>query len=193
MSALTAITPQVTAVLGWTLIHFVWQATVIAAALGFVLQLIPRGFARTRYVAGCVALALMPLASVATAWRVAASRGGGSAVVRSVGARQQIGNCCDCAGSRDRRSRSADAAGDAGADGVVPACHRRPLRAGDRDALGRRRLVAGRPLLLAAPRWRLVAGSAFADERDDRGAVALGRRQRGNRDALESARATCGC
>ena len=45
MSELTAIAPQITAVLGWTLIHFVWQATVIAAALGFGLQLIPRGFA----------------------------------------------------------------------------------------------------------------------------------------------------
>ena len=52
MTALMALAPQVTAALGWTLIHFVWQATVIAAALGFALQLIPRRFAKTRYVAG---------------------------------------------------------------------------------------------------------------------------------------------
>ena len=72
MSELMAIAPQMTAVLGWTLIHFVWQATVIAAALGFALQLIPRGFARTRYITGCIALALMPIVSAATAWRMAA-------------------------------------------------------------------------------------------------------------------------
>jgi len=72
MSELTAIAPQMMAVLGWTLIHFVWQATAVAAALGFALQLIPRGFARTRYIAGCVALALMPIVSAATAWRMAA-------------------------------------------------------------------------------------------------------------------------
>ena len=75
MSELTGIAPQITAILGWTLIHFVWQATFLAAALGFVLQVIPRGFARTRYVAGCLALALMPLAAVATAWRVAVPAG----------------------------------------------------------------------------------------------------------------------
>ena len=40
---------------------------------GFALQLIPRRFAKTRYVAGCIALALMPIVAVATAWRVAAS------------------------------------------------------------------------------------------------------------------------
>lgn len=50
--------------LSWTLMHFLWQGTAIAALLGVALALLrsPRG----RYAAGCVALLLMALAPLAT-------------------------------------------------------------------------------------------------------------------------------
>ena len=37
-----------TAVLGWTLIHFLWQGTAIALALAMVLAVLPRSAARIR-------------------------------------------------------------------------------------------------------------------------------------------------
>ena len=48
-----------TAVLGWTLIHFLWQGTAIALALAMGLAVLPRRAARIRYAAGCFALLLM--------------------------------------------------------------------------------------------------------------------------------------
>ena len=57
-------------VLGWTLVHFVWQGLVLAAALGLALLLVPRRRAGLRYALGCVTLALMAAAPPATAWRL---------------------------------------------------------------------------------------------------------------------------
>jgi beta-lactamase regulating signal transducer with metallopeptidase domain len=59
--------------LGWTLIHFVWQATVVAMLLVAALRLLRRCSANCRYVAGCVALALMVALPVATVSFVAVS------------------------------------------------------------------------------------------------------------------------
>ena len=39
--------------LGWTLIHFVWQATLVALLLGGVLRVLRRHSANVRYLAGC--------------------------------------------------------------------------------------------------------------------------------------------
>ena len=60
-----------TAVLGWTLIHFLWQGTAIALALAMALAVLPRRAARMRYGAGCFALLLMLLAPALTAWQLA--------------------------------------------------------------------------------------------------------------------------
>ena len=53
-----ALLDRVSDVIGWGLIHFLWQGTVLAVLLGLTLLVLPRGFARARYVAGCVTLAL---------------------------------------------------------------------------------------------------------------------------------------
>jgi beta-lactamase regulating signal transducer with metallopeptidase domain len=60
-----------TAVLGWTLIHFLWQGTAIALALAIALAVVPRRAARIRYAAGCFALLLMLIVPAVTAWQLA--------------------------------------------------------------------------------------------------------------------------
>jgi len=54
-------------VVGWVLLHFVWQGTVIALALAVLLALTGDGQARLRYALSCSALAIMIAATVATA------------------------------------------------------------------------------------------------------------------------------
>ena len=61
----------VTDVLGWTLLHFVWQGTLAALALSAVLSLLPRRWAAVRYVLACVTLAVMALLPIATALTLA--------------------------------------------------------------------------------------------------------------------------
>ncbi len=45
--------------LGWALVHFLWQGSLIAAALALVLSRLRRHPAQARYLAGCAALAAM--------------------------------------------------------------------------------------------------------------------------------------
>ncbi len=71
MTNLPALLDRVSDVIGWGLIHFLWQGTVLAVLLGLTLLVLPRGFARARYVAGCVTLALMLLAPTFTIWQLA--------------------------------------------------------------------------------------------------------------------------
>ena len=55
--------------LGWTLVHFVWQATVVALILAIVLRLLRRYSVNLRYIIACIALAvivLMPAATIRT-------------------------------------------------------------------------------------------------------------------------------
>ena len=44
-----AMSPSVITILGWTLVHFLWQGSAIAIGLGLVLGILPRSFARSRY------------------------------------------------------------------------------------------------------------------------------------------------
>ncbi len=60
-----------TYVIGWTLVHFVWQGILLAAALGIVRLLIPQRFVGLRYAAGCVTLAAMIAAPLLTAGQIA--------------------------------------------------------------------------------------------------------------------------
>src|SRR5262249_32939753 len=46
-------------VLGWTLIHFTWQGTLVALSLAGVLRMLRGLSTNTRYAAACVALLLM--------------------------------------------------------------------------------------------------------------------------------------
>src|SRR5215475_9657834 len=46
-------------VLGWTLIHFTWQGTLVALSLAGVLQILRGASTNARYAASCVALLLM--------------------------------------------------------------------------------------------------------------------------------------
>jgi beta-lactamase regulating signal transducer with metallopeptidase domain/parvulin-like peptidyl-prolyl isomerase len=60
--------------LGWTLLHFVWQAAALGLALACFLAVGRRASASVRYLAGCSALALMALAATGTfAWQMAAT------------------------------------------------------------------------------------------------------------------------
>lgn len=55
-------------VLGWALIHFTWQGTLVALSLACVLRLLRGASTNTRYAAACVALLLMsslPLSTIA--------------------------------------------------------------------------------------------------------------------------------
>ncbi len=53
-----------TSALGWSLLHFLWQGTLIALAAKLVLSMLPRRHAPVRYAVAAGALALMPLAVV---------------------------------------------------------------------------------------------------------------------------------
>src|SRR5215207_5282818 len=68
-------------VAGWTLLHFVWQGTLAALALGFALALVPRRWARVRYVVACVALIGMLALPLITASYIARNPGGLQGVV----------------------------------------------------------------------------------------------------------------
>lgn len=52
--------------LGWTLLQFLWQGTVIALALALVLAILHAKSANARYLAGCIALAASALSPIAT-------------------------------------------------------------------------------------------------------------------------------
>ena len=54
-------------VVGWTLIHFVWQGIVLAVATAIVLGACRQRSANTRYLVACVGLVLMVVAPVVTA------------------------------------------------------------------------------------------------------------------------------
>src|SRR5262249_21806697 len=54
--------------LGWALIHFMWQGTLVALLLAGLLKASPRRASRARYAAACIAMLLMsmlPLTTVA--------------------------------------------------------------------------------------------------------------------------------
>ena len=57
---------SLTEILGWTLLHFVWQGTLAALALGGILSVLPRRWANPRYLLACVTLAAMALLPLAT-------------------------------------------------------------------------------------------------------------------------------
>jgi beta-lactamase regulating signal transducer with metallopeptidase domain len=66
MIATNWLSREETVALGWTLIHFLWQGTAIALAYALVDRLTRRASTALRYLVALCALALMPLAVVAT-------------------------------------------------------------------------------------------------------------------------------
>ena len=62
--------------LGWTLVHFVWQAAAVALLLAVVLRLSRKSSANLRYILACSALALMVLLPVMTIRAVNVSAAG---------------------------------------------------------------------------------------------------------------------
>ena len=53
--------------IGWALVHFLWQGTVVALVLAAAMRLLRRGSAQARWVAACAALGLMAMLPVVTA------------------------------------------------------------------------------------------------------------------------------
>lgn len=64
---------QIVQKLGWTLLHFVWQAAVVVLILAFLLWLLRKSTANLRYTISCSALALVVLLPVITIRLVPAS------------------------------------------------------------------------------------------------------------------------
>lgn len=58
--------PAVTQLIGWSLLHFLWQGALLALSLKLLLFLLRNRSAQARYVAACGALALLALAPVIT-------------------------------------------------------------------------------------------------------------------------------
>jgi beta-lactamase regulating signal transducer with metallopeptidase domain len=56
--------------IGWSLLHLVWQAAIVAVVLACALQLMRKASANSRYAVSCMALAAMLLLPAATAIRV---------------------------------------------------------------------------------------------------------------------------
>jgi beta-lactamase regulating signal transducer with metallopeptidase domain/HEAT repeat protein len=63
---------------GWVLVHFIWQGAAIGLALAVLLAIAGEAQARVRYALSCGALALMLVATLATAARVVTGRAGRS-------------------------------------------------------------------------------------------------------------------
>ena len=60
------LSPEMTQTLGWTLVHFIWQAMAIALILALALKLLHKSSAHLRYLTACIALALIVLMPVIT-------------------------------------------------------------------------------------------------------------------------------
>jgi beta-lactamase regulating signal transducer with metallopeptidase domain len=52
--------------LGWTLLHFIWQAAAVALLLGILLAVLRKSSANVRYIAACTALGLIVLLPIVT-------------------------------------------------------------------------------------------------------------------------------
>src|SRR6266480_2331767 len=60
--------------IGWALLHFIWQGTLVAALTGIVLACLRNGAADVRYVVSAIGLSLMltlPAVTAAQLWRSA--------------------------------------------------------------------------------------------------------------------------
>jgi beta-lactamase regulating signal transducer with metallopeptidase domain/HEAT repeat protein len=66
-------------VLGWTLIHFTWQGTLVALSLAGVLRMLRGSSTNTRYAAACVALLLMSILPLLTISIISLSTSGKTA------------------------------------------------------------------------------------------------------------------
>jgi uncharacterized protein (TIGR03435 family) len=64
-------------VIGWTLVHFVWEGTLIGLVTAIVLASMARASSQTRYAVACLAMASMLAAPLATAYRLSALEAAG--------------------------------------------------------------------------------------------------------------------
>ena len=71
MRGLTGILSQpVYRMIAVSLIHFLWQGTLVGVLLSAVNRVLRRSSAHSRYAAACAALAMMLTLPVVTAWRL---------------------------------------------------------------------------------------------------------------------------
>ena len=61
------------AIVGWTVVHSLWQWTIVAGVAALILGWLRGGRPQTRYLVGWIAVAVMMLSSVATFWTAAAT------------------------------------------------------------------------------------------------------------------------
>lgn len=62
----TLLSEQIVQHIGWTLLHFLWQGTIVMALTWCVLKILSNASSNTRYVVACVGLALMVMAPIIT-------------------------------------------------------------------------------------------------------------------------------
>ncbi len=74
MSLENILSQEIVQKLGWTLLHFVWQATAVTSLLAIVLAALRKSTANLRYIIACLALGLMVLLPMVTMALVPASR-----------------------------------------------------------------------------------------------------------------------
>jgi len=60
------LSPEIVQKLGWTLLHFLWQAAAVALLLAILLAVLRKSTANVRYIIACSALALLVLLPVVT-------------------------------------------------------------------------------------------------------------------------------
>src|SRR5215217_7727209 len=94
---------------GWTLLHFVWQGTLAALALGFALAIVPRTWARVRYVLACLTLMAMAALPAVTASYVTWYPAQTDRLLSAAGDPAQGGTAHGNVVQRDRPSSSARA------------------------------------------------------------------------------------
>ena len=157
---MTGLSPTWTSVLGWTLMHFLWQGTRARHRARHGTGGVPRRFARVRYALGCSTLALMLAVPTATAWRLSDPQRAGLAVLRGRtrdGCRVRIPAPAATSPERLGATSTASLGSERSADpaAIVPVERHRSVRG---HAVDRRGLDAGRVDLLAAARRGLVAG-----------------------------------
>ncbi len=60
--------PKIIDAIGWALVHFVWQGVVLALVTGFVLFVLKRASAQTRYATNCIALVVAIYLPISELW-----------------------------------------------------------------------------------------------------------------------------
>jgi hypothetical protein len=140
-----------TMVVGWVLLHFVWQGAAVALALAVLLALTSTAQARLRYALSCGALMLMLAAAVATAANVMTGH-------TSLTQPRDLAVEANAPGPPSLPGTGTDVPGKNGKGGVSADALETPLTA--RPGSGRGWSSLAQPILEAAMPWLVLGWAA---------------------------------